>query len=580
MNTHAFLRRPRPADRAGDRGHLRRQPLPMHGLSADPARRCARFARDYDAGRRPDAEVRGRPVFPLKVRGRPRRRSRLDGLPAPDEARPAPLLGAAAGSGSARPRSARSMGSSGCCPPRSAGSRSGSSSATRPPGSIRTRSRAYLIDISQRSRAAGDRRRGRRDPRRRGRLDPAADRRWPSADRRAARRARRRAPRAGRGTASSSPATRSAAPGASPATSSCRDHSRRGDAVPLRPVHGPGHARHDGRRSARPTIDGRPADVPADRDARGRGPPRRRGARPFHIPLHPAAASTCRPTGSPAGRRWRTRSSTPASAAGSTTRAGGPRGGRRVVFGGLAPMNVRAAGPSRLLAGKPWDEETLREALAVLRAEMPRADRSRWTRKGFSRDYRRSWRRTSSTSSSSTSPRRVDPGEVAPANLSAAEHAGAARSPPGRQTLEIQPEHCPLTRPIIKRAAFAQATGEAITRRTCRCRRGAARRDGQERPAARPLPVHRPGRRARRARGPAQGAVPRLPAIVTAADIPAGGSNLIGLGDDDPVFSDGVVTSVGAPIGLAVARDRADGEARRPRSSGASASTTRTCPRS
>ena len=36
------------------------------------------------------------------------------------------------------------------------------------------------------------------------------------------------------------------------------------------------------------------------------------------------------------------------------------------------------------------------------------------------------------------------------------------------------------------------------------------------------------------------------------ADIP-GGEKLIGMGDDDPVFSDGVVTSVGAPIGLAVA---------------------------
>ena len=28
---------------------------------------------------------------------------------------------------------------------------------------------------------------------------------------------------------------------------------------------------------------------------------------------------------------------------------------------------------------------------------------------------------------------------------------------------------------------------------------------------------------------------------------------MVGLGDDDPVFSDGVVTSVGAPIGMVVA---------------------------
>ena len=41
--------------------------------------------------------------------------------------------------------------------------------------------------------------------------------------------------------------------------------------------------------------------------------------------------------------------------------------------------------------------------------------------------------------------------------------------------------------------------------------------------------------------------------LVTVADIPKGGSKLIGLGDDYSVFSDGVVTSVGAPIGMVVA---------------------------
>ena len=46
---------------------------------------------------------------------------------------------------------------------------------------------------------------------------------------------------------------------------------------------------------------------------------------------------------------------------------------------------------------------------------------------------------------------------------------------------------------------------------------------------------------------------PDFKAFITVADIPKGGHKLIGMGDDDPVFSDGVVTSVGAPIGLAVA---------------------------
>src|SRR5581483_11600090 len=41
--------------------------------------------------------------------------------------------------------------------------------------------------------------------------------------------------------------------------------------------------------------------------------------------------------------------------------------------------------------------------------------------------------------------------------------------------------------------------------------------------------------------------------LVTAADIPEGGTNLIGLGKDDPVFCDGVVTSVGSPIAMVLA---------------------------
>src|SRR5205807_2925550 len=50
---------------------------------------------------------------------------------------------------------------------------------------------------------------------------------------------------------------------------------------------------------------------------------------------------------------------------------------------------------------------------------------------------------------------------------------------------------------------------------------------------------------------------PGFVALVTAEDIPAGGHNLTGIGQDDPVFAPGVVTHVGAPVCLAVARDRA-----------------------
>src|SRR5262249_30650118 len=127
----------------------------------------------------------------------------------------------------------------------------------------------------------------------------------------------------------------------------------------------------------------------------------------------------------------------------------------------------------------------------------------------------------------------------------------------GRQTWEEPSDEGPPPRPIAKRMAFAQATGEAMY------------------PQDEPLPEggchgvmvlsDRPHARFRFA-GPADGRdaleslvkeqYPGFIALVTADDIPPGGDNLIGLGLDHPVFSPGVVTHVGAPVALAVARDR------------------------
>ena len=211
----------------------------------------------------------------------------------------------------------------------------------------------------------------------------------------------------------------------------------------------------------------------------------------------------------------------------------------------------------QFLAGKPWDQETLRAALAVLKQEVRECtDRSR---DGRGRHQPRrtggSWRRTSSTSSSCTSPLAVDPEQV-----DAGERVGGRTSTTGRcrrgsQEHTEYPELFPVTQPIIKRAAFVQATGE-VTLHAGRAAAGRrpARGDGQEHAAARPLLVH--AARPPTSSAPGAAAADSSPASRRSSRWPTSrrrGNNLIGLGEDDPVFSDGVVTSVGAPIGLAVA---------------------------
>ena len=116
-----------------------------------------------------------------------------------------------------------------------------------------------------------------------------------------------------------------------------------------------------------------------------------------------------------------------------------------IVFGGLAPMIVRAARTERFLAGRPWDGETLRLALDVLGEEV------------------REWTEVASTVGRGEHRPRlspqlamgffyklflhvaaaVDPSVVAPANLSAAE---PARTPPvhgGRRSTPSTPSSTP-----------------------------------------------------------------------------------------------------------------------------------------
>ncbi len=116
-----------------------------------------------------------------------------------------------------------------------------------------------------------------------------------------------------------------------------------------------------------------------------------------------------------------------------------------IVFGGLAPMIVRAERTEQFLAGKPWDRETLRAALDVLSEEVrewtERCPRS--TRRGSAATIAGSWRRTSSTSSFLHVAAAVDPDQVAPEHVSAAEPSRPAAVHRGRRNTPSIPSSIP-----------------------------------------------------------------------------------------------------------------------------------------
>jgi xanthine dehydrogenase/oxidase len=226
-----------------------------------------------------------------------------------------------------------------------------------------------------------------------------------------------------------------------------------------------------------------------------------------------------------------------------------------IVYGGLASMIVRAARTERFLEGRPWDRETLRTALEVLGEEV-----RGWTEtlapvdeEGIGCDYRRRLAGGFFYKSFLHVARAVDPGRLAPEHVSAAETPERPIST-GIQEHAEYPELYPLSKPIIKRAAWAQATGEARYTQDLSLPAGGLRAAIVK--SARP---HARFTFARRCAdlGELQALLrqrfPGFRRFITAADVPPQGNNLIGLGEDDPVFSAGVVTSVGAPIGLAIA---------------------------
>jgi xanthine dehydrogenase/oxidase len=226
-----------------------------------------------------------------------------------------------------------------------------------------------------------------------------------------------------------------------------------------------------------------------------------------------------------------------------------------VIYGGLDTMTWRARNTETILSGQPINEATLRQALAVLKQEVEDCTRGQheMDEEGISRAYRRQLAENYFYKFMLHVALAIDPKKIAAANVSAANHHDRPLSH-GTQECTEYPELFPVTKPIIKRAAFVQASGEVRYTQDVPLPVGGlhAAMVKSSRAHAR-FSLTRKAATLEALRELLRQKYPEFKALITVADIPAGGAKLIGLGDDDPVFSDGIVTSVGAPIGLAVA---------------------------
>ena len=203
------------------------------------------------------------------------------------------------------------------------------------------------------------------------------------------------------------------------------------------------------------------------------------------------------------------------------------------VFGGLTRMIRPAAQTIAFLQGKVLQAELLPEALAVLEKEL-----GQWEiiddEEAISAKYRLGVARNFFFKFCQHVLGRP-----------AGEHFHRPLSH-GLQTFSQDPTMFPVSQPILKQKAFVQTSGEVKFTQDIPLPLGGlhAVMVWSKRPHAK---ISLPESLLK----DTQVKFPGVRDFVTAADVP--GQKLIGLGDDDPVFSDGVVTSVGAPIGLVVA---------------------------
>ena len=223
-----------------------------------------------------------------------------------------------------------------------------------------------------------------------------------------------------------------------------------------------------------------------------------------------------------------------------------------IVYGGLASLNCRANKSEQFLLGKPLSEDTLQSALLVLKEEVKEMTIP-MQEEGISTEYRLQLAENFFYKFFLHITLSARPQLISRQIESAANHDVRALSS-GKQEHFEYPEIFPLSQPIIKRAAFVQASGEAKYTYDVGLPLG-----GLHGVLVKSIRAHahfsftKNTACLKELKMSLTKKFPGFKDLITVADIPKGGCKLVGLGGDDPVFCEAVVTFVGAPIGMVVA---------------------------
>lgn len=223
-----------------------------------------------------------------------------------------------------------------------------------------------------------------------------------------------------------------------------------------------------------------------------------------------------------------------------------------IVYGGLASLNSRAPKTEQFLIGKAIDKETLKSALGVLKKEVKEMTIP-MEEEGMSTEYRLQLAENFFYKFFLHIANAVKPELVNSICKSAANHDVRPIST-GTQEYYEYPELFPLTQPIVKKSAFVQASGEAKYTYDMGLPQGGLH--GVMVKSTKPHAKFFFTKQTADLNELKRLLIKKFPGfkdLITVADIPKNGSKFVGLGDDDPVFCDSVVTSVGNPIGMAVA---------------------------
>jgi len=223
-----------------------------------------------------------------------------------------------------------------------------------------------------------------------------------------------------------------------------------------------------------------------------------------------------------------------------------------IIYGGLASMIQRCHKTEKFLQDKIWDAATLRATLPVLKKEIleftiPMEE------EGISTSYRLQLAETFFYKFFLYVAFKRNPESLKAEFVSAAMHDIRPLSR-GLQNYQEYPELFPLTKPIIKRSAFVQTSGEIKYTQDIALPQGGSY--GVMVISSRP---HATFSFTKNVNGLVElkkllkAKFSDFQDLITVADVPENGAKLIGLGEDDPIFSDGVVTSVGAPIAMVLA---------------------------